>query len=293
MIQLKDIKKMSALAEKWARQGKTVGFVPTMGALHEGHLSLVRTAKRENDIAVASIFVNPIQFGPKEDFSRYPRDIQGDSKKLKSAGLDVLFTTTPAEMYTEGFATYVLADEGMAGVLCGARRPGHFRGVLTVVAKLFNIVRPTVAYFGQKDFQQAALISRMAADLNFPLKVAVCPTIREKDGLAMSSRNMYLDVRERAQAVVVSRALFEGKRIIERCGECDSRKVIKKMRAIITAAPLARIDYVEIVDRATLKKSEKLEGKLAACAAVFFGKTRLIDNVLIDVPNRRRAPKKK
>jgi pantoate--beta-alanine ligase len=263
-----------------------------MGALHEGHDSLVRKARRENDIVVASIFVNPLQFGPKEDFSRYPRDIKGDSKKLKSAGLDVLFTTTSADMYHDGFVTYVLADVALTNVLCGASRPGHFRGVLTVVAKLFNIVRPTNAYFGQKDFQQATLISRMAEDLNFPLKVKVCPTVREKNGLAMSSRNMYLNPDERDQAVVISSALFECKRVAESGRVHDAKKAIKWMREIISSAPLARIDYIEIVDRANLKKADKIEGKLAACAAVFFGKTRLIDNVLIDAP-RRHASKKR
>ena len=292
MKHIKTISKMSTLAVKWARQGKTVGFVPTMGALHEGHVSLVRKARRENDIVVVSIFVNPLQFGPKEDFLRYPRDIKGDSKKLKSAGLDVLFTTTPAEMYPDGFVTHVLADEQIEGVLCGARRPGHFRGVLTVVAKLFNIVRPTTAYFGQKDFQQATLISRMAVDLNFPLKVKICPTVREKDMLAMSSRNMYLNTEERKQAAVISSALFECKRMAESGRVHDSKKAIKWMREIISSAPLARIDYIEIVDRTTLKKADKIQGKLAACAAVYFGKTRLIDNVLIDAP-RRHASKKR
>ncbi len=282
MLHVPGIREAARISRRIAADGKTLGFVPTMGALHEGHLSLVREARGNSDFVVVSIFVNPLQFGAAEDLDRYPRDLEGDSALLENAGADLLFTTAPDEMYPTGFATTVHAGESISGVLCGRSRPRHFTGVLTVVVKLFNIVRPDMAFFGQKDFQQAVLITRMAEDLNFPLKIKVCPIIREPDGLAMSSRNTYLSVEERKQAVVIHRALTAGREAVE-SGERDPRKLVDLIRGRIAEAPLAKVDYIEVVDRGTLKMPEKLEGATAACAAVFFGKTRLIDNEFIDI----------
>jgi pantoate--beta-alanine ligase len=276
------LKKITSLARKWVKSGERVGLVPTMGALHEGHLSLVHAARAECDIVVATVFVNPLQFGEGEDFSRYPRDIDADKKLLKKSGVDVLFTTTPDEMYPEPFVTTVSAGDEWSQVLCGASRPGHFAGVLTVVAKLFNLVRPTDAYFGQKDFQQAVLIKRMCEDLNFPIKINICPTLRESDGLAMSSRNLYLGEEERRQAPVIYQALSLGKDLVEKEGMRRAGPVIAAVEQTIFMSSLARIEYIAIVGRETLREARQLEGKLAACAAVSFGETRLIDNVFIE-----------
>lgn len=261
-------------------RGVITGFVPTMGCLHRGHLSLVERARRETEYVIMSIFVNPLQFGPTEDLDRYPRDLEGDLEKSRRAGCDLVFFPTASDLYPQGFSTYVNVEDLTAG-LCSASRPGHFRGVTTVVCKLFNLARPAKAYFGQKDYQQALVIKKMAADLNMDLEVVVCPTVREADGLAMSSRNSYLKLEERRAAAVLYRALQEGEALI-RSGTCESATVQEHIRRVIESEPLTRIDYVAVVDGDTLKESERLPEKALLAVAVFIGQTRLIDNFLVE-----------
>ena len=276
---IKTIKDMQPLSKKLRSEGKTIGFVPTMGALHEGHLSLVRRSKVENDITVVSIFVNPAQFGPTEDFKKYPRDNEGDLSKLSTHRADAVFLPDDKELYPEGFSTSV--NIGSIGeVLCGASRPGHFNGVATVVAKLFNIVMPHKAYFGQKDFQQTLVIKKLVKELNFNIDIVVCPTIREPDGLAMSSRNSYLNKKERKAAVVLYRALQHGKNLIEQ-GNKDSASIKKAIKNIIKTEPMVITDYIAIVDPLTLDETDKIKTPAAVCLAVKIGTTRLIDNVLV------------
>ncbi len=272
---------MQRLAESWRRQGRRIGFVPTMGYLHEGHLSLIRLARKKSDLVVVSIFVNPTQFGPKEDFKRYPRDLQKDKRLSKGAGCEVLFLPKNKDMYPSGYTTYVTA-EGLLEVLCGRSRPGHFRGVATVVAKLFNIVKPHLAVFGQKDAQQAIIIQRMTRDLNFDTRILVAPIVREKDGLAMSSRNVYLSPEERKQALVLFRALRKAKRMVAK-GERKASVIKNEMIRMIRGAKSALIDYVEVVDPENLEKSTVVNDKALVALAVKFGATRLIDNTLIKV----------
>ena len=261
------------------QQGKTVGFVPTMGALHAGHISLVRAAKSRCGFVVASIFVNPTQFGPNEDFSRYPRTFEADRQKLEIEGIDLLFAPSVEEMYPEGPAT-VVTVEGIGDRLDGRSRPGHFRGVTTVVSKLFHIVEPDVAFFGQKDAAQAAIIRRMVHDLMFPVEVAVAPIIREADGLALSSRNAYLSPAERRQATVLSRALREVEARYT-AGETNSETLVGVARQVFASEPGVRIDYIEVVDPDTLEnRSIATNGTLIALAA-FAGTTRLIDNLVL------------
>ena len=263
-------------------EDKTIGFVPTMGALHEGHLSLVRRSKDENDATVVSIFVNPAQFGPDEDFLKYPRDVEKDVEKLSTQGVDTIFIPDEREMYPEGFSTSI--NIGRIGeILCGASRPGHFSGVAAVVAKLFNIVMPDRAYFGQKDFQQTVIINKLVRDLNFSIDIVVCPTIRESDGLAMSSRNSYLNRGERKAAAILFKALKFGEDLIVSDGIVNAVLIIEEMRKLIHSEPLAAIDYVEIVT-ANLGEVEKIKPPVAICLAVKIGKTRLIDNLII-APN--------
>lgn len=257
----------------------TVGLVPTMGYLHAGHMALVERARAENDWVVASIFVNPTQFGPNEDLSTYPRDMKRDLEMLRGAGVDFVFTPSVAEMYPEGFTSYV-AVEGLSGKLEGASRPGHFRGVTTVVAKLFNIMPADRAYFGQKDAQQVVVIRRMARDLNFRHQVVVVPTVREADGLALSSRNSYLGAEERTAALALSRALFAAKAIYEK-GERNAAEIRSAMAMILDAEPMVRTDYVTISDAGTLEELERIEGRALVALAARVGKTRLIDNVLL------------
>jgi pantoate--beta-alanine ligase len=259
----------------------TVGFVPTMGYLHPGHISLVEMARRENSVVAVSIFVNPTQFGPNEDFSRYPRDPERDLAMLGEAGVDWVFTPSVDEMYPEGFSTYVDVRE-ITRRLEGEMRPGHFTGVATVVAKLFNIVRPTRAYFGQKDAQQVAVLRKMVADLAFPLQVVVAPTLRESDGLAMSSRNIYLAPDERQAALCLSRALHAASALWEK-GERRGSALREAMQAVISAEPLARPDYVSVADPLTLEELDDTGAATAALAslAVRIGKTRLIDNLVL------------
>ena len=260
-------------------QGKRVGFVPTMGALHDGHISLIRAAKSQSDFVVASIFVNPTQFGPNEDLAKYPRPFEADRQKLEAERLDLLFAPSVEEMYPPGAGTFVTA-EGITDRLDGRSRPGHFRGVTTVITKLFHIVEPDVAFFGQKDAAQAAIIKRMVRDLIFPVEIVVAPIVRESDGLALSSRNAYLSPVERKQATVLSRALREVEKRYG-AGERSSTKLIETAREFFAAEPSVRVDYIEIVDPDSLEPvSEANRGSLVAVAA-FVGTTRLIDNVVL------------
>jgi pantoate--beta-alanine ligase len=257
-----------------------LGLVPTMGYLHEGHLSLASRAREECRSVAASIFVNPTQFGPNEDLASYPRDLKRDLSMLESVGVDLVWTPTPEMMYPAGFQTWVDVQEVSQG-LEGAQRPGHFRGVATVVAKLFNAVKPDKAYFGQKDAQQAAVIRRMTADLNFPIEIVVCPIIREVDGLAMSSRNVYLDDAQRSAAAVLYRALSAAKGAYDD-GERDAGKLRDIMKQILSAEPLAQVQYVSCADYETLKELDQVTGRALLSLAVFFGKTRLIDNMVLE-----------
>ena len=264
----------------WRKEGLTVGLVPTMGYLHEGHQSLIARSVAENDRTVVSDFVNPIQFGPSEDLATYPRDIDRDAALCEATGADLIFHPEASEMYAPDFCTYVDMDHLTKG-LCGASRPIHFRGVCTVVSKLFHIVQPDRAYFGQKDAQQLAVIRRMVRDLNMPLDIVGCPIIREADGLAKSSRNTYLSAEERQAALCLSRALNKGKAAID-AGETDAAKVKAIITAEIEAEPLSRIDYVEIVDWNNLEPVDSTTGSILAAVAVYIGKTRLIDNFIIE-----------
>ncbi len=258
---------------------RPLGFVPTMGYLHEGHISLARRAREECKSVAASIFVNPTQFGPNEDLSKYPRDLERDLKMLEEAGVDLVWTPTPEIMYPPGYQTWVEVQD-VSRPLEGAQRPGHFRGVTTVVTKLFNAIGPDKAYFGQKDAQQAAVIRRMTADLNFPIEIVVCPTVREPDGLAMSSRNVYLDPAQRQAATVLYRALSAARAAHEQ-GERDADKLRQIMQQTIEAEPLARMQYVSCADYGTLQELERVTGKALLSMAVYFGKTRLIDNLVL------------
>jgi pantoate--beta-alanine ligase len=263
-----------------ARVGlSSVGLVPTMGYLHDGHLSLVARARAECATVAVSIFVNPTQFGPNEDLSRYPRDLARDLELLEAAGVDLVFTPEAAEVYPPGFDTKILVG-GVIDVLEGAARPGHFAGVATVVAKLFNIVQPTRAYFGQKDAQQSVVIRKLVRDLDVPVEVIVAPTVRESDGLALSSRNSYLTAAQRAAAPVIYRALSEGRRLFD-AGERDAEVLRHAMRTVVEAEPNALIDYVSVADPMTLQELTTVQGEALASMAVRFGGTRLIDNLLL------------
>lgn len=261
------------------RRGHVIGLVPTMGALHEGHASLIRRAVNETGFAVVSIFVNPLQFGPNEDFASYPRTLDDDLAMCRTLGVNLVFHPAEREMYPKPPKTFVEV-EGLGDHLCGASRPGHFRGVATVVTKLFHIVQPDVAYFGQKDAQQAAIIKRMVEDLNMPVTVEVCPTVREADGLAVSSRNRYLNADERQAATVLYRALRAAHDAVAR-GEKDPDRLRQIMRDVIAAEPLARVDYAEIVDAETMQPLQRLEGKALAAVAAYIGRARLIDNIIL------------
>ena len=277
---------MQRLAKSWQRSSARIGFVPTMGYLHAGHLSLVKRARQavgKSGKVVVSIYVNPTQFGPKEDLSKYPRDLKRDLQMLRELGVDVVFTPNDAEMYSgkkqDRYTTYVVVEK-LSQSMEGASRPTHFRGVTTVVAKLFNLVLPDVAVFGQKDFQQAAVIQRMVADLNFPTRIIIAPTLRERDGLAMSSRNKYLDAEQRAQAVILFHALQAAKVAVAK-KSISAARLKKDLAQFITAAPLARLDYVELFDPETLQPVTPVKRGTQMALAVFFGKTRLIDNAQI------------
>ena len=270
------IKDVRATVKEWKAKGLKVGFVPTMGYLHEGHESLIKKASEENDRVVVSIFVNPIQFGPKEDLSTYPRDLDRDSKVCKSAGADIIFHPENEEMYFKDFSTFVDMN-GLTDGLCGKSRPTHFRGVCTVVTKLFNIVAPDRAYFGEKDAQQLAVIKRMVRDLNIDVEIIGCPIVREKDGLAKSSRNTYLSVEERNAATILNKSLTVAKEKIK-AGERNSAAIVKLIEETINSEKLAKIDYIEVVDSLSMEKVERIEKAVLVAIAVFIGKTRLIDN---------------
>lgn len=276
------IEEVRAQVKEWKKEGLSIGFVPTMGYLHEGHMSLIDAAG-ENDRVVVSIFVNPMQFGPTEDLASYPRDLEHDAKLCEEHGVDLIFHPTPEEMYGDQFYSYVDMDV-LTKELCGLSRPVHFRGVCTVVTKLFNIVTPDRAYFGQKDAQQLAVIKRMVKDLNMPLTITGCPIIREEDGLAKSSRNTYLSPEERKAALVLSRSIFLGKEMVEN-GERDCKKILAAMTAEIEKETLAKIDYVKIVDLDTMQQVEKIDRGILAAIAVYIGKTRLIDNFMYELEN--------
>jgi len=262
-------------------EGKTIGLVPTMGAFHEGHLSLMRQARLDNDVVVTSIFVNPTQFGPNEDYEAYPRDLESDSKMASDVGVDIIFAPTARDMYPKGYATFVNV-EGITEKMCGAKRPGHFRGVTTVVSKLFNIVSPHLAYFGQKDAQQCAVIKRMTEDLNFDIDIIIMPTVREADGLAMSSRNKYLNPEERQSALVLIRSLALAKDLIKNV-ETNASTIYQEMLSLINDEPSAKVDYISIVDSGNLEAKENIKGSVLIALAVYIVKTRLIDNIIIDV----------
>ena len=270
------VKETRTQVKEWRKQGLTVGLVPTMGYLHEGHQSLIKKAVAENDRVVVSVFVNPIQFAPNEDLETYPRDLEADTKLCDSTGADLIFHPTPDEMYPEGFSTHIQMDN-LTKELCVKTRPTHFGGVCTVVGKLFNIVQPDKAYFGQKDAQQLAIIKRMVRDLNFDIEIVGCPIIREPDGLAKSSRNTYLNADERKAALILSKSIELGKQLVAD-GERNAQTIIKAMTDKINTEPLARIDYVNAVDALNIEPLETLRGEVLVAIAVYIGKTRLIDN---------------
>lgn len=273
------VKEVREQVKEWKQQGLSVGFVPTMGYLHEGHKSLMDAARKGNDKVVVSIFVNPMQFGPTEDLATYPRDLDHDAALCESAGVDLIFHPEAEEMYEKDFCSFVDMT-GLTEGLCGKTRPIHFRGVCTVVNKLFNIVTPDHAYFGQKDGQQLAVIKRMVRDLNMDIEIVGCPIVREEDGLAKSSRNTYLSSEERKAALILSKTVALGKELAKT--EKDANKVVEAMKKNIETEPLAKIDYVEAVDALSMAPVEKLEGTCMLAMAVYIGKTRLIDNTLIN-----------
>ena len=273
------VKEVREQVKEWKKQGLSVGFVPTMGYLHEGHKSLMDAARKGNDKVVVSIFVNPMQFGPTEDLATYPRDLDHDAALCESVGVDLIFHPEAEEMYEKDFCSFVDMT-GLTEGLCGKTRPIHFRGVCTVVNKLFNIVTPDHAYFGQKDGQQLAVIKRMVRDLNMDIEIVGCPIVREEDGLAKSSRNTYLSPEERKAALILSKTVALGKELAKT--EKDANKVVEAMKENIKTEPLAKIDYVEAVDALSMAPVEKLEGTCMLAMAVYIGKTRLIDNTLIN-----------
>ncbi len=279
MVQIiRTVSDMKNLAEK-LRKEKTIGFVPTMGYLHQGHLSLVKRSKAENDITVVSIFVNPTQFGPNEDYTSYPRDLKRDLSMIEKEGVDFVFVPEVEEMYPKGYSTYV-NEESLSKYLCGKSRPGHFRGVCTVVTKLFNIVKPHRAYFGQKDAQQFRIIRRMVRDLNMDVEVIECPIVREPDGLAMSSRNVYLSTQEREQAVALNKSLKMAESLY-RSGEKSASRIIEKILDYLSSFDKLKVDYVEIVDEESLEPVSQINKKVIVALAVWVGKARLIDNIIL------------
>lgn len=275
---VKTIEEVRKTVAEWRKEGDTIGLVPTMGYLHEGHQSLIKRSVEENSRTVVSVFVNPIQFAPNEDLASYPRDLEKDSNLCNETGADLIFAPSDDEMYDKSFCTYVDMN-GLTNELCGITRPTHFRGVMTVVTKLFNIVRPDRAYFGQKDAQQLAVIRQMVNDLSMGIEIVGCPIVREGDGLARSSRNTYLSPEERKSALVLSRAVRTGESMVER-GEKDTAAIIKAMKTEIEKESLARIDYVKAVDARTIEQVERIDGPTLFAMAVYIGRTRLIDNFI-------------
>jgi len=287
MIIIRSIRRMSEFSRNKKIKGLKIGFVPTMGALHQGHISLIRKARKENKIVIVSLFVNPIQFGPHEDFRKYPRNLRQDAFLCRKEGVDVIFFPDAQSMYPQSYKTFITV-EGLSNVLCGKFRPGHFKGVANIVAKLFNIVQPDTAYFGQKDAQQAVIIRKMSSDLNIPVSIRILPTVREKDGLALSSRNIYLSRQQREQAVVLNKALGKAREMI-RSGFRLSSQIINTMRHIVSSKKGALAQYICIVDPDTLEPVRWIENKkVLIAAALFLGKTRLIDNILVTPKRRKR-----
>ncbi len=281
MKTIENIARMMTFAKMMKKEGKSIGFVPTMGYLHEGHISLVKTARKHTDIVVMSIFVNPAQFGPNEDYAAYPKNLKHDEELAGAAGVDVIFYPSAKDMYPDGYATYVNVEK-LTDTLCGRSRPAHFKGVATIVAKLFGIVKPDIAYFGQKDAQQAIVIKKMTEDLNMGVEIKVLPIIRESDGLAMSSRNIYLSEPERKDAPIIYEALKKAESLIK-TGERNPNIVLKVMAEMIGAKPAARIDYISIVNAKYLTDVNTISGDILIAVAVFVGKTRLIDNIIMSV----------
>ncbi|EAK3671866.1 pantoate--beta-alanine ligase [Campylobacter upsaliensis] len=275
---INDIKDLKNIIKKWKNQDLSIGYVPTMGYLHEGHLSLIKKASK-NDKIIVSIFVNPMQFGINEDLATYPRDLERDAKLCENEGVAVLFTPSVEQMYPKDFSSYVDMNS-LTDKLCGAKREGHFRGVCTILMKFFHLITPDVAYFGQKDAQQCAVVKHMVEDLNLDLEIEICPIIREKDGLAKSSRNVYLNGAERKAALVLSRAIFLGENLIKK-GERESKIILQAMREELQKESLARIDYIELVNPKTMQNLERIEDSALGALAVYIGKTRLIDNFLL------------
>ena len=276
---IEKISEMQQQSNLWRQQGKTIALVPTMGYFHEGHLALMRHARKLGDILGVSLFVNPTQFGPGEDYERYPRDEERDIQLAKSVGVDFLFMPQVSEMYPEGYQTYVEVTE-ITKALCGLSRPGHFRGVTTVVAKLFNIIKPHIAVFGEKDFQQLVVIRRMVKDLNMDVTIVGHPTVREQDGLAMSSRNTYLDPEQRRQALALSKALREAQSLVSK-GERDAKVITMRARDILEQDGKVRIDYVEVCDPQTFQRVDTIERPTLLAVAAYVGKARLIDNMVL------------
>lgn len=276
---IKKIDELKDVLKDFKKEGKSIGLVPTMGFLHKGHASLIKKAVSENDIVVVSDFVNPIQFGPNEDLEAYPRDINADSKLCEDLGADFIFNPEPSEMYHDKKAFVDI--EGLSDNLCGARRAGHFRGVCTVCTKLFNIVGPNKAYFGQKDAQQLSIIKKLVFDLNIPVEIVACPIVREDDGLAMSSRNTYLSADERKAALCLSKAIFEGEKMAK--NGSSVKEVLEKMEEIISSEKLAKTDYISAVDLETIKDVDNFNKDTLVAIAVYIGKTRLIDNFIYEV----------
>jgi pantoate--beta-alanine ligase len=279
MLILTSAAEITAVSKEAHRAGKRVGFVPTMGALHDGHLSLVRTARAQADVVIASVFVNPTQFGPNEDFSRYPRNPEKDAAMLAAEKTDYVFLPSVEEMYPPGATSWVTV-EGLSEKLDGSSRPGHFRGVTTVVAKLFSIVQPDLAFFGQKDAAQVAIVSKMVRDLNFDVRIVVCPIVRETDGLAMSSRNAYLTPEQRKQALVLYRSLMRVQFLVDR-GETARDKLLAAGRQVMAEEPAVKLDYFEIVHRETLEPVNDVAAGALVAVAGYVGNTRLIDNVVV------------
>lgn len=283
MIVTGSIKKAREMCRSRQIKGKAVGFVPTMGSLHRGHLTLVKKAKQESDFVVVSIFVNPTQFGPGEDYQNYPRNFSKDKKLLEKEGVDLLFYPKVEVIYSRASSVYV--DESiLSGLLCGKSRPGHFRGVCSILTKLFNIIGPDIVYLGRKDYQQAQIVKKLVAELNFPIKVRVLPLIREKDNLAMSSRNIRLTDRGRRDSYCLHEALNLAKKLIKE-GKKDAQEIINRMKQVVKLKKSAKIDYIEIVDAQSLKKLKKIKGNILIALAVYIEKVRLIDNIILNVKN--------
>jgi len=282
MIFIKKIKEMKSYIKEKKREGKIIGFVPTMGYLHPGHLSLIKKAKEDCEVAVVSIFVNPTQFGRGEDYNRYPRNLERDRKLCQKEGVDVIFAPEVKEMYPQGYSTFVEVEGRISSILEGASRPGHFRGVTTILTKLFHIISPDYSYFGEKDYQQALVVKKMVRDLNFNTQIFVLPTVREEDGLAVSSRNSYLNKEERKEAAILYKSLIAAKEKIKK-EERDPHRLISCMKNLIEKEPLAKIDYIAVVNPETLKEVKKINKKVLLILAVNIGKTRLIDNMKIEI----------